>query len=447
MANVIRRLELDRRAVLRGAGVSLALPILSAMAPALSRRSAEAGPVRTCFIYRPNGAWMPDWTPKGAGASFEFGPTLAPLTAFKKDVLVLTHLGINAGRALGDGAGDHARSASTYLTCVHPKKTGGKDIRAGVSVDQLIANHVGRKTRFPSLELGMERGRNGGSCDSGYACAYSNNVSWRNERTPVAKETRPREVFRRLFGDPDAVASARMRRERALDRRSILDLARGDADRLKRRLGAEDREKLAQYLDAVREVERRLQRDAAESAAVGAPSEILERSSRGFEGRLRLMYDMIVLAYQADLVRTCTFMLGNAGSNRSYRMVGVSDGHHTISHHGRKPGRRDALKKIDRWHSQQFAYFLERLRSVEEGSDDLLGRSMLLFSSGLGDPDRHDHLHLPVVVAGRMGGKIKTGRHLVFDERTPMANLYVSIMQKVGLRSSSFADSTGPLPV
>ena len=293
----------------------------------------------------------------------------------------------------------------------------------------------------------MEQGRRGGSCDSGYACAYSNNVSWRNERTPVAKETRPRDVFRRLFGDPDAVASAKRRRERALDRRSILDLARGDAARLRGRLGAEDREKLGQYMDALREVEKRLQKEEAEKDFVGAPTEVLERKDRGFQSRLRLMYDLIVLAYETDLVRTSTFMLGNAGSNRSYRMAGVSEGHHTISHHGRKAGRLDALKKIDRWHSEQFAYFLERLRGTAEGSDNLLGRSMVLFSSGLGDPNRHDHLNLPVVVAGRMGGKLKPGRHLVFKRRTPMANLYVSLMQKVGVKGSSFADSTGRLPI
>lgn len=424
----------------------MGLPFLSAMTPALSRRR-DAAPVRTCFIFAPNGMKMDDWTPSGKGSAYEFGHILEPLEPFKRDVLVLTHLAIDAGRAHGDGPGDHARNASTYLTCAHPRKTGGKDIYVGTSVDQIIAAGVGGATRFASLEVGLERGRRSGVCDSGYACAYSNNISWRTPRVPVTKETDPREVFRRLFGDPDAIATSKERREQALDRRSILDAAFHDARRLRTGLGAADRAKLDQYLESVREVEVRLRSEAdAQPDAKGAPIQVLGRA-RGYEARLRLMYDLIALAFEADLTRTVTMMLGQAGSNRSYRMAGVNGGHHSLSHHGNKPPNLRAIRRINRWHAEQFAQFVQRLRQTEEGDGHLLRQSMVVYGSGLGDGHKHDHMDLPVLVAGHGGGRLKTGRHLVLRRRTPMANLHLSLMRKAGVHKKQFADSTGPLDI
>ncbi|MEE2713596.1 MAG: DUF1552 domain-containing protein [Planctomycetota bacterium] len=447
MAHVVRKQSLSRRAILRGAGVAVALPFLSAMTPALTR-SRGARPVRTCFVFAPNGMKMDDWTPSGSGSDFSFGHILEPLDPFRKQVLVATHLAIDGGRAHGDGPGDHARNASTYLTCAHPKKTGGKDIHVGVSVDQVIAADVGSATRFPSLELGMERGKRSGSCDSGYACAYSNNVSWRTATTPVTKETNPREVFIRLFGDPGEIASQKELRASALDRRSILDAALGDARRLRRRLGAVDRAKLDQYLDSVREVEARLKADAeAEPDTKGMPVDVLDGASRGYASRLGVMYDLVALAFEADLTRTVTFMLGGAGSNRSYRMAGVTNGHHTLSHHGKKPSNLEGIRRINRWHAERFAEFLKRLAETGDEDSDLLRQSMVVFGSGLGDGNRHDHMNVPVLVAGSGGGRLRTGRHLILPRRTPMANLHLSLMGKVGVHRERFADSTGTLGI
>ncbi len=447
MAHVVLKRKLSRRAVLRGAGVSLALPFLSAMTPALTR-SRGARPVRACFIFAPNGMKMDDWTPAGEGSEFKFGHILDPLSPFHDDILVATHLAIDAGRPHGDGPGDHARNASTYLTCAHPKKTGGKDIHVGVSVDQVIAKEMGGATRFPSLEIGMERGRRSGSCDSGYACAYSNNVSWRTPTAPVTKETDPREVFSRLFGDPSEIASRKEREALALDRRSILDAALGDAKRLRGRLGAKDRAKLDQYLASVREVEVRLKSELeAEPETKGMPVDVLENAGRGFASRLHLMYDLVALAFEADLTRTVTFMLGQAGSNRSYRMAGVTNGHHSLSHHGKKAANLDAIRRINRWHAEQFAGFIQRLSETKDEGSDLLRQSMVVYGSGLGDGDRHNHMDLPVLIAGRGGGRLKTGRHLVLPRRTPMANLYLSLMGKVGVHRKRFADSTGSLDI
>lgn len=446
MANVIRKLRLSRRAVLRGAGSAIALPWLSAMAPALTPR-ADA-PVRACFIFFPNGVKMDDWTPEGEGRGYRFGHTLDPLEPYRDQVSVFSGLAIDGGRAHGDGPGDHARNASTYLTCVHPRKTGGRNIRAGVSVDQLIAKAVGRTTRFASLELGLEGGRLAGVCDSGYACAYSNNVSWRSPTTPVPKEIKPKEVFRRLFGDPTELVSGKERLARAMDRRSILDFARDDARRLLRRLGGAARAKLTQYLDSIREVERRLTSEMAEDAPVDdVPVHLLGRDRRGYESRLGLMYDLIAIAFETDLTRTVTLMLGNAGSNRSYRMAGVSEGHHTLSHHKNKASMLADIRRIDRWHGEQFARFIGVLDGKGEPGASLLRQSMVMFGSGIGDGNRHDHMRVPVLVAGGGGGRLKPGRHQTLARHTPMANLHLAIMSKLGLKRASFADSTGALDI
>jgi hypothetical protein len=442
MFSINHHRTLSRRALLRGAGVAISLPWLTAMEPALRRTSRAPAPTRAAFIFSPNGMRMDRWTPKGEGPGHALSPTLQPLQPWKRDLLVLSGLAIDGGRAHGDGPGDHARAAASFLTCAHPKKTGGADIQAGVSVDQVLAQSVGAATLFPSLELGMEGGRAAGVCDSGYSCAYSNNVSWRTESVPQAKEVRPREVFARLFGDPNDMASAEVRQARLRDRRSILDLALGDARRLGTHLGVEDRRKLTDYLDAVRELEKRLGRTEESSDHVPVP-EGLDRGG-SYEDRLALMYELMALAFQTDRTRVITFMLGNAGSNRSFRNLGVADGHHDISHHGKKPQNLEHLSKINRFQVENLARFLGRLQAMEEEGGTVLDHSLVLFGAGIGDGNAHNHDNLPILLAGR-GGGVSSGTHVAFKKNTPMANLYVSLLQRMGVRTERFADSTGRL--
>ncbi len=443
--NPIRRLALDRRTFLRGAGAALALPWLEAMAPALRR--APPPPLRAVFVFAPNGMKMDDWTPAREGRDFELPFLLEPLQPFRKSLTVCSGLTIDGGRAHGDGPGDHARAAASYLTCAHPLKTGGADIRAGVSVDQVIAAEIGGQTAFPSLELGMERGSVAGVCDSGYSCAYSNNISWRSESVPVAKEADPRAVFARLFGDPGAALGAAERERQRLQQESVLDAVLADANALRGRLGGADRDKLEQYLTAVRELEQRLQKAAApaEAAPVAVPDG-LRQGQLGIPERLDLMYELIVLALQADRTRVVTFMLGNAGSNRSYKFLDVPEGHHDLSHHGDQPEKLAGIRKINRFHTERLAAFVGRLQRATEADADLLRHSLVLFGSGIGDGNRHNHDNLPMLVLGR-GGGVDGGRHLRFPKETPMADLYLAVLHRFGVKRQGFADSRGPLAI
>ncbi len=440
MVHVIRRLSLSRRTFLRGAGASLALPWLDAMTPAL--RPQIEGPTRSLFVFAPNGVKMDDWTPANAGREFSLPHILQPLESVRRQVIVLSNAGIRAGMALGDGPGDHARASATYLTCVHPRKTGGADIRAGVSIDQVLARHIGGETQFPSLEFGMEAGRKAGACDSGYSCAYTNNISWRDPSTPVAKEVNPRAAFERMFGDLGADPEAEARRRRRLA--SVLDAAMADVKSVAGKLGPADRDKLDGYLTAVRSFEKRLQKVEAEQPKVAVPKGLEQRDdSPRFVARLQLMYELIALAYETDLTRTITFMLGNAGSNRSYPFLGVPDGHHQISHHGKKPEKLAKIRKINRFHCEQFALFLKRLEATDEGGKSLLHRSMIVYGSAIGDGNRHDHLNLPIVIAGGGNGRFDSGRHLSLAPRTPMANVYLAMLDAQGIEEESFGDSSG----
>lgn len=442
MAHVARRLALSRRALLRGAAAGIALPWLDAMRPAFAAPAKAEKPLRIAFVFAPNGQKMDDWSPKQEGAGYELPPTLAPLKAHKKSLLVLSGLTIHGGRALGDGPGDHAREGGSFLTCAHPYKTGGADLKAGVSIDQVLAAHVGPATSFPSLEVGLEPGRGGGACDSGYSCAYSNNVSWRTESQPMPKETDPRAVFARLFGDPDAAESTQGRAARLLERRSVLDAALEDVKRLLGRLGPGDRVKLDEYLTSVREVEQRLAKDAAAETVVAVPQGL--RGGGGYPERVRLFYDLLVLAFQTDRTRIATYMLGNAGSNLSYAFLGVPEGHHDLSHHGNEPAKLEKIGTINRFHVQQLAYFLERLEAVQDDGEALLARSLVLYGSALADGNAHAHHDLPVLLAGR-GGRLRTGRHERFAKETPMANLYLTLLQQVGSPVKTFADGKSPL--
>jgi hypothetical protein len=443
-----RNRALDRRMFLRGAGACVAVPLLDAMVPAIAR-APFVPPLRALFVFAPNGQKMDEWRPAAIGPRWELPYLLAPLEPVRRRVTVITGLAIDGGRPHQDGAGDHARAAASFLTCAHPKKTGGSDLRAGVSIDQRLAAAVGAATRFPSLELGLEPGAAAGICDSGYSCAYSNNISWRTESAPVAKATEPRAVFARLFGDPEAAQDAAARaRERTGDR-SVLDAVLADSKSLQGTLGAADRRKLDDYLAAVRELEQRLARDDG-VAAPPVPAGLLDRmqdSGADYPQRLDLMYELLALAFAADLVRIATLMLGNAGSNRSYRFLGVPDGHHDLSHHGKKPEKLAGVRAINRFHMERFASFLQRLAGTREGDRDLLQQSAIVYGSGIGDGDQHNHDDLPVVLCGGGGGAIAGGHHSVCARETPMANLYLALLSAFGVEASSFADSTGSLPL
>ena len=430
----------------------IALPMLDAMRP---MRALAAGidpaksPVRMAFLFVPNGAHMPDWIPTGEGADFDLPYILQPLQAHKSELLVLSGLTQDKGRSNGDGGGDHARSAGSWLTGVQPLKSEGSRIRVATSADQVAAAAIGRATRFESLEIGLEPGRQGGKCDTGYSCAYSNNISWRNEFTPMTREINPRLVFERLFASemPKEVGAAQKRRD--LAKKSILDFVLDDAKSLSAKVGGHDRQKLDEYLTAVREIELRVDQAArtfaSANTSVAAGYEIPEGVPESYEEHARLMCDMMVLAFQSDTTRICTFMLANEGSNRSYRNIGVSDGHHSLSHHQGDHAKQMKIREINHFHIQQYAYLLQRLRNIREGDGTLLDHCMIAYGGGLADGDRHDHSNLPLVLAGRGGGTLSTGRHITYPTETPMCNLLVSMLERAGAPVARFGDSTGAL--
>lgn len=436
---------LHRRTFLKGAGTAMALPMLEAMVPRALAAAPPASPTRMAFIFFPNGAIMPDWTPEGDGADFGFSKTLSPLKDHKDDVLVVSGLAHDKARANGDGAGDHARCSAAFLTGAQPKKTDGADIHLGQSVDQVAAERIGHHTRLPSLELGIEGGRQAGRCDSGYSCAYVSNISWKSATTPMAKEIDPRAVFERLFGA--SYEDAQARAERNFYRKSILDFVADDASRLRRQLGATDRRKMDEYFQSVREIEQRIER-AADGTPIEAPmpeADIPPGIPKETAQHIRLMYDLMVLAFRTDSTRIATFMLANAGSNRTYPELEVKEGHHELSHHRDDASKIEKIQRVDQFLVEQFAYFLGRLKEVREGDGTLLDNSMIVYGSGISDANRHRHEELPVVVAGRGGGTIKTGRHLKFDKETPMNNLYLSMLDRVGANVDSFGDGTARL--
>ncbi len=438
----IRHLVLDRRTLLRGGVAALALPWLDAMQPALARPRAAAP--RCVFVFSPNGMNMERWRPEGEGRAAKLQGSLAPLQALRERVTVFSGLTIDGGRAHGDGAGDHARAGASYLTCAHPRKTGGADIHVGISVDQVIAAAIGQATPFASLELGLEKGQSAGICDSGYSCAYSNNISWRGPNIPVAKEAEPRAVFARLFGDPQAVEDQVVADRQRQQDRSVLDLVRADAKALAGRLGPIDRQKLDQYLQSVRELEQRLARVEVVQPAVPLPTGLLA-SGQAYPEKLSLMYELVALALATQQSRVITLMLGNAGSNRSYKFLEVPEGHHDLSHHGKKAEKLDAIAKINHWQVEQFAAFLQRLAKQQDGERDLLAHSLILFGSGLGDGDRHNHDDLPMLLAGEGVGAAKGRGHVALAKDTPMANLYLAVMHAMAVKDAKFADSTEAL--
>lgn len=440
--HVHRGLRLSRRTVLRGIGAAVALPVLDAMTPAFGAPPEAA--LRFVVVYMPNGMHMPDWRPPAEGAAFPLPHLLEPFAPLREHVAVFSGLAADGARAHGDGPGDHARAAGAFLTGTHPRKTAGADLRAGISVDQVAARKLGETTALRSLEIGAEAGRPSGECDSGYSCAYSNNLAWASATTPLPKETDPREVFDRLFGGARLPPAERERRRAA--RRSVLDFALEDARRLAADLGAADRRKLDEYLDAVRALEVRVARGAGESDAAAADADAVRPAGAPADLRehVRLLYDLVLAALRTDRTRVVTFMLGNEGSNRSYRFLGVPEGHHELSHHGGDAAKQAKIRTIGRFHAGEFAAFLGRLHAVREDDATLLGRSLVLFGSGIADGNAHDHHDLPVLVAGGAGG-FRGGVHLRSRQETPVANLYLSLLDRLGVRASSFGDATGRL--
>jgi hypothetical protein len=440
----ILRKHLSRRAVLRGLGATVALPMLDAMTPAFAGSSARR-PVRLVFVYVPNGVVMADWTPKLAGREFDLPRILKPLEPFRDDVLVLSGLAHHNAKALGDGAGDHARAGACFLTGVHPRKTAGADIHSGVSADQIAARAMGSETRLPSLELGCEESRTVGNCDSGYSCAYTNSISWRSATTPMPPETNPRSAFERLFGIEDVPLSPEDRARRARQRRSILDLVGERTRRLVTGLGPSDRRKMDEYLYAIREIERQLER--AETDRVEVPSGVLKPSGipATFAEYVKLMFDLQVVAFQADVTRVTTTMIGREGSLQSYPEIGVPDSHHPLTHHRGNPEFVEKVTRINAFHLELFAHFVERLKTTADGDGSLLDHAMVVYGSAISDGDRHTHDDLPVLLVGRGAGALKPGRHVAYPKDTPLTNLYLTLLDRMGVPPESIGDSTGEL--
>jgi len=438
---IVTRKHLARRTFLRGLGTTLALPFLDAMVPALKAGTAAQAPVRTAFVYVPNGIIMKDWTPAAEGSAWEFMPTMKAMEPFRENMLVLSGLAQVNGRALGDGAGDHARAGATWLTGVHPKKT-EVEIHAGISADQVLAKEMGKATQLGSLEIGLESPSLAGDCDSGYSCAYTNTISWRNPTTPMPVEVNPRAVFERMFGDGETTDPA-ARLAAMKEQSSILDYITGDVKRLASGLGSADRGKLDQYTDAIRDIERRIQKAEEQNATMKMP--VMERPTgipEEFEDHAKLMMDLQVLAFQADMTRVISFMMAREGSNRSYRAINISDGHHSCTHHMNDPDKIAKTQKINTHHVETFAYLINKMKSTPDGDGTLLDHSQILYGSSISDGNAHTHHDLPILLIGGAGG-VKGGRHLRYPKETPLNNLLLTMMDHAGVRVEKLGDSTG----
>ncbi|HWB97478.1 MAG TPA: DUF1552 domain-containing protein [Bryobacteraceae bacterium] len=435
---IIRKKALPRRTVLRGMGTALSLPLLDAMVPALTAMAATpANPVRRLgFVYIPMGAHMPQWTPPGSGALGELSPILRPLASLVDHLTVVTNMELKNAYP-----GTHATSNAAFLSAAKARWTESTDYYLGTTVDQIAAQHIGGETRLPSLELAMDLLTTVGQCDNGYACVYQNNLSWSSPTTPLPAEAHPRIAFERLFGDGGSAAD---RRADLRANASLLDWMKEDIARLQNKLGPNDRTKVSQYLDTVREVERRIQRAEAQTADSHLPD--LDRPvgvPAAYADHARLMFDLQVLALQGDVTRVITFQLARETSTRTYPEIGVSDPHHPLTHNGGDPEKLAKVAKINTFHASLFAYFLEKLKATRDGDGSLLDHSIYLYGSGMGNPDVHDHVNLPILVAGGGAGRIKGGRHIRYQEPVPLANLHLTLLDRVGVHLDRFADSRG----
>ena len=436
---IISKKSLDRRTFLKGAGVTLALPFLDAMVPALWGRPAASSPLRLGFIYIPMGSNISQWTPKVQGKLTELSPTLDALMPYRNQLTVLTNMELQA--AVAPTNGNHATSNCTFLSAVRAKMTEGNDYYLGTTVDQIVAQRLGKDTPLPSLELGTDLMALVGNCDNGFACAYQNCLSWSSPTTPLAPEADPRVVFERLFGEGGTPAEqmAELRKNR-----SILDSVSEDIARLQREVGASDRNKVNQYFDSLREVERRIQKaEQQNSTTLGEHLERPVSVPAAWEDHAKLMFDLQVLAMRADLTRVITFQLAREASTRTYPQIGVPEAHHPVSHHRNNPAQLAKLAKINTYHISLFAYFLEQMKSTPDGDGSLLDHSIYVLGSGMGNPDAHTHSNLPILVAGGGSGKIRGGQHINYANPTPLANLYLTLLDRMGIDADSFGDSIG----
>ena len=437
---MITKKAMPRRTVLRGLGVSLALPLLDGMVPALSAvRTTAASPVRRLgVVYVPNGIMMDHWTPTTEGAFFELPSILRSLEPFRDSLRVLS------GMYGVDGEGPHARAATRFLTGVTANPDNGSNLRAGTSMDQIAGRVLGRETQLATLELAIDGRDFAGSCDDGFSCAYTNTIAWANETTPLPMENNPRVVFERLFGDSGSTDPVRRQARLAKDA-SLLDSVTERVDDLSRELGSNDRAKLRQYLDAVRDIERRIQMAEAQSnrelPVIDQPAGIPDT----FGEHAKLMFDLLALAYETDLTRVATFMMGREITGRTYAEIGVPDAHHPISHHQRDPEKLEKLRKINTYHVQLFSEFLERLRTTPDGDGTLLDHAMIVCGAGMADSNAHGSQNLPIVLAGGAAGA--GGRHVRYPDDTPMANLHMSLLDRMGVPIESLGHATGRLPV
>jgi hypothetical protein len=435
---IVTRKTLPRRSFLRGMGAAVSLPLLDAMCPAFA--STVAPVRRLAFVYIPMGATIGRWTPAQEGRITELSPSLAALAPFIDQVTVMTNTELKNGYS----PGNHATANAAFLSAAKAKMTEGTDYQLGTTVDQIAAQNIGKDTPLPSLELCMDLLTTVGDCDNGFACAYQNNLSWSSPTTPLPAEAHPRVVFERLFGDGGSPAD---RRAELRKNASILDWITGDIASLRSSLGPSDRSRVNHYLDTVREVERRIQKAEAQVKESKLPP--LDRPvgvPAAYADHAKLMFDLQALAFQADITRVSTFQLARETSTRTYPEIGVTDAHHPLTHHGGNPEKMERVAKINAYHISLFAYFLEKLKGTTEGEGTLLDHSLLLYGSGMGNPDVHDHVNLPIVVAGGAGGRVKGARHIKYKEPMPLANLHLTLLDRVGVRLDSFADSTGKVP-
>jgi hypothetical protein len=432
--------HISRRALLRGAGVALSLPLLDSMRPAFAGSSNKHAARRMGVVYVPNGIMMNQWMPSNTGTSFEFARVMKPLEKFRSDITIVSGLSNHA--AVKAQGGGHAKASGSFLSATPPKYTAGADVRAGVTFDQVVAQKYAQDVRVPSLQLGCEDSRMIGNCDTGSSCAYTNSLSWRNPDTPMAVEVNPRSVFERLFGTVDPSLDAATRARRALYKKSILDMTRQDAASLTGKLGASDKRKLDEYLTSIREVEIRIEKSEKDPEIPTGE----KPSGIPFEYReyVKLMFDLQVIAFQSDLTRVSTMMLGREGSVRTYPEIGVPDPHHPLTHHRNHPDFIEKVTRINEFHVQLFSYFIEKLKATQDGDGSLLDHSVILYGGALSDGNGHSNHNLPLVVAGHAGG-VPGGRHVAATPQTPVANLFVQMMNCVSVETEKFGDSTGSL--
>ena len=444
--------KFHRRKFLRGAGACLALPALEALSPTVIAAAAEQSalattatgmPLRMAFLTVPNGVNVQHWRPQGVGTDYQLGKTFAPLSSFQEKFQIFTGFAHKNANSLGDGPGDHARANAAFLTGMHPLKTGGANFQNGVSIDQIAAREIGNLTRLRSLQLGCDEGSWTGGCDSGYSCAYQFNLSWASPTLPLAPEVNPRAVFEQIFGT--GVPSERQRNllKRQARRQSLLDLVSEETKSMRHRLGSNDRHKLGEYLDSVRTIEQQIEqaeRFSLPAAKMTAPNGIPEN----YQDQLRLMLDLLAISFQTDSTRLATFPLAYEGSARNFPELDISEGHHHLSHHQKKPDNLKKIARIDHFYMQQLAYFLGRLEELKDpDGSSVLDNSMIVYGCAIGDGDRHNHNDLPIVIAGGGGGTLTPGRHIDFGQDVPMTNLYLSMLDRMGIPMERFGDSTG----